>query len=92
MGMAIRWEGEGVEEQGIDGDGRAVVRVDPRYFRPTEVETLLGDPTKAHAQLGWKPRITFEEMVKEMVQADLRNAERDALVNRHGFRAYERNE
>jgi GDPmannose 4,6-dehydratase len=92
MGMSIRWEGHGVEEQGIDAQGRAIVRVDPRYFRPTEVETLLGDPTKAHAKLGWKPRIAFEDMVKEMVMADLKDAERDALVNRHGYRTFERRE
>jgi len=92
MGMRIRWQGRGVEEQGIDAEGRAIVRVDPRYFRPTEVETLLGDATKAHAKLGWKPRIAFEDMVKEMVVEDLKDAERDALVNRHGYRAFERRE
>jgi len=86
LGMKIRWEGEGVEEQGIDDAGRAIVRVDPRYFRPTEVETLLGDATKAHAKLGWKPRISFEEMVKEMIGEDLRAAERDALITKHGYR------
>jgi GDPmannose 4,6-dehydratase len=68
------------------------VRVDPRYFRPTEVETLLGDPSKAHAKLGWKPRISFEEMVTEMVREDLQNAERDALVHRHGYRTFDRHE
>jgi GDPmannose 4,6-dehydratase len=92
MGMTIHWEGEGTEEQGVDANGHAIVRVDPRYFRPTEVETLLGDPSKAHAKLGWKPRISFEEMVKEMVQEDLRNAERDALVSQHGYRAFDRHE
>jgi GDPmannose 4,6-dehydratase len=92
MGMTIHWEGEGTEEQGVDVNGHAIVRVDPRYFRPTEVETLLGDPSKAHAKLGWKPRIGFEEMVKEMVQEDLRNAERDALVSQHGYRAFDRHE
>ena len=92
MGISIRWEGHGAEEQGIDAQGRAIVRVDPRYFRPTEVETLLGDPAKAHAKLGWEPRIAFEDMVKEMVVADLKDAERDALVNRHGYRTFERNE
>jgi len=92
MGVTIRWEGEGAEEQGVDATGHAIVRVDPRYFRPTEVETLLGDPSKAHAKLGWKPRISFEETVKEMVQEDLRNAERDALVSQHGYRAFDRHE
>ena len=92
VGMTIRWEGEGVEEQGVDANGRTVVRVDPRYFRPTEVESLLGDPAKAHAQLGWKPRIPFEDMVREMVTADLADAERDALASRHGYRTFERHE
>ena len=92
MGMTLRWEGEGVEEHGVDSNGRTVVRVDPRYFRPTEVETLLGDPAKAHAKLGWKPRIRFEEMVKEMVASDLEDAERDALTSRHGYRTLERHE
>ncbi len=66
--------------------GNVIVRVDPRYFRPTEVETLLGDPSKAKQKLGWEPRITFEELVQEMVREDLRIAERDALVNKHGYR------
>lgn len=86
LGIAVRWQGEGVEETGLDGQGRTIVRVDPRYFRPTEVETLLGDPTKAHAKLGWKPRISFEEMVGEMVREDLRTAERDSLIKQHGYR------
>ena len=68
-------------------DGKVIVRVDPRYFRPTEVETLLGDPSKAKQKLGWAPRITFEELVQEMVREDLRIAERDALINKHGYRA-----
>ncbi len=62
--------------------------VDPRYFRPTEVETLLGDPSKARRELGWTPRITFEELVKEMVTEDFTAAERDALVKKHGFTTY----
>jgi GDPmannose 4,6-dehydratase len=86
LGISVRWQGSGLEEHGIDQNGAAIVRVDPRYFRPTEVETLLGDPAKAHAQLGWTPRITFEEMVQEMVREDLRTAERDALVRKHGYR------
>jgi GDPmannose 4,6-dehydratase len=92
MGMTIRWEGQGVEEQGVDESGNAIVRVDPRYFRPTEVETLLGDASKAHRKLGWKPRISFEELVTEMVNEDLRDAERDALIGRHGYRAFTRHE
>jgi GDPmannose 4,6-dehydratase len=92
LGIRITWKGEGVEEHGIDGQGRVIVRVDPRYFRPTEVETLLGDPSKAHAKLGWTPRITFEEMVREMVREDLRTAERDALIKSHGYRPMQGNE
>jgi GDPmannose 4,6-dehydratase len=88
----VRWRGEGVKEEGYDADGRCIVRVDPRYFRPTEVETLLGDPTKAKTKLGWTPRTTFKELVSEMAQADLRDAERDALMKKHGYRAFERNE
>jgi GDPmannose 4,6-dehydratase len=85
LGMTIRWEGEGLRERGIDRSGRSIVRVDERYFRPTEVDTLLGDAGKAHSKLGWRPRITFEAMVGEMVREDLALAERDALVRRHGF-------
>ena len=69
-------------------EGQVVVRVDPRYFRPTEVESLLGDPTKAKTELGWEPKITFDQLVKEMVQADLEEAKRDALVQRHGFKSF----
>ena len=69
-----------------------IVAVDKRYFRPTEVETLLGDPTKAKEKLGWTPKITFEELVAEMVRADLKAAERDELVKRHGYSAYDYNE
>ncbi len=92
LGMAVRWEGEGEDERGVDASGKVIVRIDPRYFRPTEVETLLGDPSKAHAKLGWKPRISFEEMVREMVRTDLEDAERDSLVRQHGYRAFERRE
>jgi GDPmannose 4,6-dehydratase len=66
--------------------------VDPRYFRPTEVESLLGDPSKAHRELGWKPKTTFEEMVSEMVEHDLHEAKRDALVEKHGFNSYQHHE
>ncbi len=85
LGMQIRWEGEGAEEQGIDPHGNVIVAVDPRYYRPTEVETLLGDASKASRELGWKPRTTFEELVQEMVDEDLKAAERDALISRHGY-------
>jgi len=87
LDMQVRWQGGGVDEVGIDNKGRTIVRVDPRYFRPTEVETLLGDPTKAQEKLGWRPRTPFAEMVTEMVREDLRIAERDSLVEKHGYRA-----
>lgn len=87
LGIAIRWEGTGVEEKGYDAAGNCIVKVDPRYFRPTEVETLLGDPTKARLKLGWTPKITFEELVTEMVREDLKSAKRDALIKKHGFKA-----
>lgn len=87
LGISIRWEGEGLEEKGYDASGRCIVSVDARYFRPTEVETLLGDPSKAKAKLGWQPKITYDELVKEMVREDLKAAERDELVKRHGYHA-----
>ncbi len=87
LGINITWKGEGVDEQGFDEKGRCIVRIDPRYFRPTEVETLLGDPSKAKSKLAWTPKISFKEMVEEMVREDLKVAERDALVSRHGYRA-----
>ena len=87
LGLAIRWEGQGVEEKGINAaNGKTIVTVDPKYFRPTEVETLLGNPSKAHEKLGWAPRITFSELVREMVAADLEDAKRDELCQRAGFR------
>ena len=85
LGIAVRWDGEGLTEKGYDDTGKCIVSVDPRYFRPTEVETLLGDPSKAKAKLGWEPKITFDELVKEMVREDLKSAERDELVKRHGY-------
>ncbi len=88
LDMDLRWSGEGLEEKAVDPQGNVVVAVDPAYFRPTEVETLLGDATKAREQLGWTPRTTFEQLVTEMVDADLKSAERDALVRRHGYDAY----
>ncbi len=92
LGMTIRWEGSGVDEKGYDDKGQCIVSVDPRYFRPTEVETLLGDASKAKEKLGWSPKITFEEMVQEMVREDLKVAERDELVKRHGYYAEDFNE
>lgn len=87
LGMQIQWQGSGVDEVGRLGS-REIVKVDPRYFRPTEVETLLGDPTKAREKLGWTPRTSFEDLVAEMVREDLKSAERDELVKKHGFSAY----
>ena len=85
LGIEVRWEGEGLDEKGFDQDGRCIVSVDPRYFRPAEVETLLGDASKARSKLGWEPKVTFAELVKEMVREDLLAAERDELVRRHGY-------
>ena len=85
LGIAISWKGQGVEEKGFDANGKCIVAVDPRYFRPTEVETLLGDATKAKQKLGWTPKISFEQLVSEMVRADLNAAERDELVKKHGY-------
>lgn len=87
LGIQVRWEGSGVDEKGFDADGNCIVSVDSRYFRPTEVETLLGDASKAKAKLGWQPKTTFEELVKEMVREDFRTAERDELVKSHGYYA-----
>ena len=95
LGLSLRFEGKGVEEvaivDGIHGDsapsvklGDVIVRVDPRYFRPAEVETLLGDPTKAKEKLGWVPEITVQEMCAEMVSEDLKAAQRHALLKSHG--------
>jgi GDPmannose 4,6-dehydratase len=90
--LSITWKGEGVDEKGYDANGKCIVSVDPRYFRPTEVETLLGDATKAKDKLGWVPKITFQELVTEMMQEDMKSAERDELVKRHGFSAYDYHE
>ncbi len=85
LGIQIRWEGSGVDEKGYDDLGRCIVEVDPRYFRPTEVESLLGDPGKAKRMLGWEPKIGFADLVAEMVREDLKSAERDELVKKHGY-------
>jgi GDPmannose 4,6-dehydratase len=93
LGMRIEWKGSGVEEVGIDrATGRTLVHVDPRYFRPTEVEALLGDPTKAKQRLGWTAEVTFEQLVAEMVAADLETAKRDALIAKEGFKVYNHHE
>ena len=90
--LKITWKGEGVDEKGYDSEGRCVVAVDPRYFRPAEVETLLGDASKARNQLGWTPRTSFSELVAEMMREDLKAAQRDELVKRHGYSAYDYHE
>lgn len=93
LGLQIRWTGAGIEETGIDTlTGRAIVRIDPRYFRPTEVDTLLGDASKARQQLGWTAQVGFDALVQEMVHADLQAARRDAVVAREGFKTYRRHE
>ena len=93
LGMQIEWSGQGVAEVGIDKvSGATVARVDPRYFRPTEVETLLGDATLARRELNWAPKRTFTQLVQEMVQADLEHAKRDSLIARTGFRTYSHHE
>jgi GDPmannose 4,6-dehydratase len=102
IGIGLRWEGKGAGEHGVIAKmrfkskvlkpGQVVVRVDPRYYRPAEVETLLGDAAKARRKLGWKPRVSFAKLVAEMVREDLRAAERDALVRKHGYTAHERRE
>jgi GDPmannose 4,6-dehydratase len=87
LGMHLEWRGQGVEEYAVDERGETVVRVDPRYFRPSEVATLLGNPEKARRELGWTPRTSFRELVTEMVTADLKLAKRDLLVQQHGYKA-----
>ena len=99
LGMKITWQGHGVDEVGYlaspsggAAGNKPIVRVDPRYFRPTEVETLLGDPTKAKEKLGWTPRISFKELVSEMVREDLKTAERDELIKKHGYQVFDHKE
>ena len=86
LDMNLHWEGAGVDEKACDEQGHAIVAIDPRYFRPTEVETLLGDPSKAKAKLGWVPKTSFDEMVSEMVACDYELAKRDALVHARGYK------
>ena len=102
LGITLVFEGEGEQEiakiKSVSNPdvkckvGDVIVQVDPRYFRPTEVETLLGDPSKAKAKLGWTPKITFNELVAEMVQSDYESAKRDSLVKAHGFTAFDYHE
>ena len=89
LGLSLSWQGEQIKEVGIENSsGRTIVRIDPRYFRPTEVETLLGNPVKAKIQLGWVPEISFDQLVAEMVEEDLALAKRDALVAQSGFKTF----
>jgi len=106
LGITLEFKGEGEAEIGVvakvspvGGElrakckpGEVIVRVDPRYFRPTEVETLLGDPSKAKAKLGWEPTTPFEELVREMIEADYTSARRDSLIKQAGFQAYDHHE
>ncbi len=90
LGIEVQWQGEGLKEKGIDAaTGKVIVAVDPAYFRPTEVETLLGDPTKAKEKLGWSPKTTFKELVAEMAAYDLEEAKRDHLCKQEGFKVYD---
>ena len=92
LGLTIKWSGKGVDEKAVNEEGKTVVAVDPRYFRPAEVETLLGDPSKAKRKLGWSAKVSFDQLVEEMVTEDLKSAERDELVKRHGHRPYDYHE
>jgi len=90
LGFSIQWKGKGLDEKGLDAaTGKEIVRIDPRYFRPSEVDTLLGDAGKAREKLGWKPRIRFDEMVSEMVAVDLKEAERDQMCQQEGFQTFD---
>tara|TARA_R110002126_G_scaffold291791_2_gene458587 strand:- start:125745 stop:126830 length:1086 start_codon:yes stop_codon:yes gene_type:complete len=92
VGLQIDWKGEGLDEKGYDASGKCIVSVDPRYFRPAEVETLLGDASKAREKLGWVPQTSFSELVAEMMREDLKAAERDELVKKHGYATYDYHE
>ncbi len=92
LGIHVAWQGSGVEEIGVDQSGRRIVAVDPRYFRPAEVESLLGDASKARTKLGWQTKISFRQLVEEMVREDLKGAERDELIKKSGYRAFDYHE
>ena len=92
LGLTIRWRGKGAEEKGYDADGKCIVAIDSRYFRPSEVDTLLGDAGKARQRLGWTPKVRFAELVVEMAREDLRDAERIKLVRQHGYKAFDQHE
>jgi len=101
LGVAVEWTGQGVDEAGVVADapsdsalkrGQRIVAIDPRYYRPSEVDTLLGDPTKAREKLGWSPKVGFEALVAEMMREDLKIAERDSLIRSAGFKAFDHHE
>lgn len=92
LDIHITWRGNGVDEVGVDENGKEIIKIDPRYYRPTEVESLLGDPGKAKEKLGWEPRYSFEELVAEMVDTDMELAKRDELCKQSGYKTYHYNE
>jgi len=92
LDMAIEWRGSGLGEKGYDSQGNNIVQVDPRYLRPSEVDSLVGDASKASRKLAWRPRVTFRELVREMVTSDLQAAERDKLMRTSGYRVFEYHE
>ncbi|MGA8669271.1 MAG: GDP-mannose 4,6-dehydratase [Terracidiphilus sp.] len=92
LDMKVDWEGEGADERGLDAHRQVIVAVDPRYYRPTEVNSLLGDASKAQRELGWQPRVKFGDLVKEMAEEDLKIAERDAMVRKHGYSVFNSHE
>jgi len=92
LGMKVRWKGKGADEKGYDAEGRCIVAIDSRYFRPAEVDTLQGDASKARTKLGWRPRVSFKELVAEMAKEDLREAERNRLVKQHGYVSFDHHE
>ena len=92
IGISIEWRGAGVDEKGLDASGNCIVEVDPRYFRPTEVETLLGDPSKAKQKLGWEPKVSFKELVSEMMSEDMKEAQKNALILEHGYPIFDSHE
>ncbi|HZE10134.1 MAG TPA: GDP-mannose 4,6-dehydratase, partial [Burkholderiales bacterium] len=92
LDIRISWKGKGKDEQGYDQKNRRIVAVDPRYFRPAEVDSLLGDASKARQKLGWAPKVRYAELVAEMVREDLKEAQREELTKKHGFDTPDRHE
>jgi len=92
LDISILWQGKGAEEKGYDAAGKCIVAIDPRYYRPAEVDTLLGDATKAKQKLGWTPKVNFRELVAEMAREDLHEAKREKLVRQHGYKAFDQHE